>query len=231
MHARWVLAAVAMAGIAVADTTLTGTVNGADGKPVAGVEVGTNWQFGREIKSYGGVKTGEDGTFTLVLKYYRAPVALIAFDEARELGAAVVVGDPASPQPLRLAPLATVSGELACTDASLSPAGASLQWQFGKARAGNLHATELKWSTKLPPGAWNFWVSHRDMETLSKNVEAASGKDLDLGLLKIAPTALATLMGKEFPAWKISDARGVAKTAQPADYRGKWVLIEFWGFW
>ncbi|KAF0245658.1 MAG: hypothetical protein FD180_1436 [Planctomycetota bacterium] len=234
MNSRFVLATIASLALAVcasADTTLTGTVTDADGKPVAGVEVGTNWQLGAEVKAYDGVKTGEDGTFTLNLKYYRPPVALIAFDAARERGAAAVVADAAKPQPLRLAPLAAVKGELACTDASLSPAGASLQWQFGTARAGNLHATDLKWSTKLPPGAWSFWISHRDMDSLSKKFEAVSGKTLDLGLLKVAPTALAMLMGKEFPAWTLSDARGVAKTAQPAGYRGKWVLIEFWGFW
>jgi hypothetical protein len=37
--------------------------------------------------------------------------------------------------------------------------------------------------------------------------------------------------GRELPPWTISDARGVPKTVKYSDFKGKWVLLEFWGFW
>src|SRR5262249_51129553 len=35
----------------------------------------------------------------------------------------------------------------------------------------------------------------------------------------------------ELPAWTLADARGVKKDVTLADYRGKWVLVDFWGYW
>ena len=34
--------------------------------------------------------------------------------------------------------------------------------------------------------------------------------------------------GEKLPAWNIVDARGVSKDAQLADFKGKWVLVDFW---
>lgn len=222
------------ASAAPAETTIKGTVVDADGKPVAGADVGTNWDLGMDAKPYDGVKTADDGTFALTLKYYSPPAALLAMDAARGTGAAVVVAsdDAAKPQTLRLAPLVPVKGEFACTDETVSIAGISIQWQVGKARAGNLYTTETKWSAKLPPGAWSFWTFNNDLAPFARDFDiGADAKDVDLGTMKIAPATLTTLQGKPFPDWKVSAARGVDKAVQPKDYKGKWLLVEFWGFW
>ncbi|MCE9584018.1 MAG: hypothetical protein K8T20_16155 [Planctomycetes bacterium] len=217
-----------------ADTILTGTVVDADGKPVAGAEVGSNWQFGDETRAYDAVKTAEDGTFSLTIRYYHPPTAILAMDAAHERGAAVVVveADAVKPQALTLAPLVTVKGTFACTDPTVTPNLTSVQWQFGKARCGNAYATEPGWSVKLPPGAWGFWIYNPELGPFTKEFEIPSGgKELDLGVLKVAPTFLSGFYGKELPKWKVSDARGAEKTVQISDFKGKWVLVEFWGFW
>ena len=36
--------------------------------------------------------------------------------------------------------------------------------------------------------------------------------------------------GKSPPPWNVVDARGVKKDVRLSDFRGKWVLIDFWGF-
>ena len=38
--------------------------------------------------------------------------------------------------------------------------------------------------------------------------------------------------GRRLPAWKVTEARGLPldKTAVES-FRGKWLLVEFWGFW
>ena len=35
--------------------------------------------------------------------------------------------------------------------------------------------------------------------------------------------------GHEPPRWHLTDARGVKRDAQLADFKGKWVLLYFWG--
>jgi thiol-disulfide isomerase/thioredoxin len=37
--------------------------------------------------------------------------------------------------------------------------------------------------------------------------------------------------GKEPPLLTITDARGVPKTVKLSDYRGKWVILDFWALW
>ena len=56
-------------------------------------------------------------------------------------------------------------------------------------------------------------------------------RDLDLGVVEFEATFLALHYGKPLPAWNVTDARRTTKLAQLSDYRGKWVLVEFWGFW
>jgi hypothetical protein len=36
--------------------------------------------------------------------------------------------------------------------------------------------------------------------------------------------------GKSLPDWTVTDARNAKKDVKLADFKGKWVLLEFWGF-
>ena len=45
------------------------------------------------------------------------------------------------------------------------------------------------------------------------------------------PTEIAKHVGKEPPPLRVTDARGLNTGVRLADLKGKWVLIEFWGFW
>jgi len=50
-------------------------------------------------------------------------------------------------------------------------------------------------------------------------------------VIKFKLSPIAHLYGKPAPAWHVTDARGVSKTVQPSDFKGKWVVLEFWGYW
>lgn len=39
------------------------------------------------------------------------------------------------------------------------------------------------------------------------------------------------VQGKPAPEWNITSARGMQTSAKLADYRGRWVVLDFWGFW
>ena len=55
--------------------------------------------------------------------------------------------------------------------------------------------------------------------------------DISLGQIDVPGTVIAMHVGKVPPAWNVTDARGLSKTITLADLKGKWVVIEFWGFW
>ena len=42
--------------------------------------------------------------------------------------------------------------------------------------------------------------------------------------------AIADSIGKALPEWTVTDARNAKKDVKIADFKGKWVLLEFWGF-
>lgn len=54
---------------------------------------------------------------------------------------------------------------------------------------------------------------------------------MDLGAIAFQPTIVARHYGKEPPAWNVTAARGLDKTVKLEGFRGKWVLLEFWGYW
>ena len=111
----------------------------------------------------------------------------------------------------------------------------------------------------LPPGKFNLransrlpWATLRTpKQETGKNiegklpifgiyVEVPRGKTtLDLGVLDLRmprdkdgiPRDRTQYYGKVPPELAITDARGVPKTVELADFRGKWVLLDFWALW
>ena len=116
---------------------------------------------------------------------------------------------------------------------------------------------ERRFEFRLPPGDYlldAYAISDLRSETI--DLRAQSGLDLtidgttmdvDLGVLKLtsAPPGLDDLRteamqqgrwndytkhyGKPTPTWHALDARGIGRDATVKDFRGKWLLIDFWG--
>jgi thiol-disulfide isomerase/thioredoxin len=79
-----------------------------------------------------------------------------------------------------------------------------------------------------------------DLPVHGIRVEVPHGEDaLDLGVLNVAlprdkdgiARDYSQFYGKEPPELAITDARGVPKEVKLADFRGKWVLLDFWAVW
>ena len=85
---------------------------------------------------------------------------------------------------------------------------------------------------RLPPGRYSSdgGESYRHVGA-TREVTLERGRPVDLGAIDLKFTPIARLFGKEPPAWHITDARGVSKDVQPSDFKGKWVVLEFWGYW
>lgn len=91
------------------------------------------------------------------------------------------------------------------------------------------------------PGERKLKDAPADMPPYLKGIriEVPAEGELDLGTLHVElprdsdgiPRSHFLFIGKEPPALSITDARGVPKDAKLADFKGKWVLLDFWALW
>ena len=114
---------------------------------------------------------------------------------------------------------------------------------------------EARFEMSLPPGRYllNAYTykdeSEENSEVVPDREINLTGKiaEVDLGVLHLSPfrptigtmTARAKAAGtwrdyteqygEKPPQWNVIDARGVKKDVQISDFKGKWVLVDFWG--
>ncbi|SIO65662.1 AhpC/TSA family protein [Singulisphaera sp. GP187] len=115
---------------------------------------------------------------------------------------------------------------------------------------------EAKFEFRLPPGKYTLqaYSQFADKDAFEGElvpdkafVLGTESTDCDLGRLRLVPhrPTRQTLeeqakangswndytqhYGESPPRWHATDARGVSKDVRMADFRGKWVLLDFWG--
>jgi thiol-disulfide isomerase/thioredoxin len=112
-----------------------------------------------------------------------------------------------------------------------------------------------RFSLSVPPGSYDLYVYGTSADNGVENVKLtqpikldlhADKSDVDLGEIRLPPYVnklerirkakadgttydYTKHYGEPPPPWNIVDARGVNKDVQIADYKGKWVLLTFWG--
>jgi hypothetical protein len=84
----------------------------------------------------------------------------------------------------------------------------------------------------LPAGKYLFHSSTLDGLVAERTVTLTADRpEHDLGTIDMKASKIARLKGKLAPEWVVTDARGVKADVKLADYKGKWVYLEFWGYW
>ncbi len=220
---------------------LSGVILDGSGQPAAEARVGSFWTLadGRLVARSDAAETDADGKFSLEAMGWMPAVPLLAMSKDGRLGAflAVPKADAARPVELKLEPLGRFSAKL---DASALPKSADP----AKRLAGSVgiglpntgmplvsiasDATEIE--VQLPPGRYALSVFRLDCVPADESFQIDAGKDSKLEL-KLEPTRISQMTGKEPPDWTVLAARGISADAKLANLRGKWVLLEFWGFW
>ncbi len=211
------------------------------GKPMAGITVSRNWvrQEDRPLRAVADVvKTDEKGQFLVELTFfYGRSYSLCALDVAKKRGGLAAVGPktPDEPITIKAGPLVHVHGKYVCKELG-TPVGWTNTMFLSMPERWNVvdHMTkEGEFSVLLPPGRYHIQgyggpdvAQHRRDLTLT-----ADRPEIDLGEIHLAASEIARLKGKPAPRLEPTDARGVSKNVQIADYKGKWVALEFWGYW
>lgn len=239
-----VLAALLPMSATAETVKIHGVVTDVDGEPVPGIEVTTNWVLrpGQEASARAGrsFTTDAEGRFTVTLGWSsRSTYSLVALDPERGRGAVLPLEESHRKEgaivELRLEPLVTVRGTLECEFLGQAVESSVVSVTAPPARiAGFSHLGAGTFSFTLPPGRYDLSVSAKDCKRISRRLEVTGkeeAKALDLGTVALEPTIVATRYGKPSPPLTIAAARGVPDNFTLASVRGKWVLLEFWGFW
>jgi hypothetical protein len=235
------LAALATVALAQEPLNVRGLIVDSEGRPVAGAEVATMWTVseGRMVPAPNARRavTNEEGKAAFSMP---APVRrqiLIAYDASRErAGLGFVEPGPAQSEiEIRLEPVARVRNPLEI-------AGWKGDFPSGTCNF-NLTAPNLVTSTavqtgfaqdievRLPAGTFGIALFSLSTETAHRRIEVKAGELLVLEPIKLETSHLATLFDKPAPEITVTDARGVEGSFDLANYRGRWVLLEFWAVW
>jgi hypothetical protein len=217
---------------------LTGVVVDERDQPVAGVSLGGFWNAERgTMRPFSPTTTDTEGRFNVTVDHYGAGVALMAMDEPQARGAIHVLRTNRVDGPIRLVlgPLVTVRGEFTCQELGEAPSWSNvyLSVQPGRIRLLQDMADPPRFAFKVPPGTYEFWgYSSEEFRSVRRELTITNGQPvLDLGQVDLAASPLGRSYGKSPPPWHVTAARGVSTNVQVADYRGRWLLVEFWGFW
>ena len=230
--------------VVVEDLQVSGIVLGADGKPAAGVSVSDSWKYDTTWQASGGTKTDADGKFTITVgSIPEQPARSCRIIAANETHAAIIfakLDDLKSEIKLTLTPLVNVTAALKPTEGFPLTDGSyfSIYWDSPSFYMGYAAFKDGKVSIALPAGTYRYMFRAGRAYRYSRGSFEAKGEATDLGAIDLVVNPIALHYGKPAPAINISYVRNLPEDLEDkgaqvtlADFKGRWVMVEFWGFW
>ncbi|HEY2895036.1 MAG TPA: TlpA disulfide reductase family protein, partial [Pirellulales bacterium] len=203
-------------------------------------------------------RTDASGEFHIQVPDYLHALLVMDAQRVRGGLGAIPKDANTTPVEIRLAPMTRVRASFEGPDAGEKPSWthAYIETPYETTRPLDLKrlvgcsSDEAKLLVSLPPGryfidAYNRGVTAPTASLSHKEFVIPPGqKELDLGVLRLPATKdfarrqqsraagrwgdYTKHYGRKPPAWFANEARGVSKDASIADFKGRWVLIEFW---
>lgn len=211
--------------------TISGVIVDEQGNPLPEAEIARWWRWEGQYTAQDGLKADSEGKFKGELQLYRLPALLTAFDKDRKLGATLLLTQQNLRDSLRvvLKPLGTVVYQ-AEFEGGRQPESMSIS--FGDPKYGVVLWSPEVGPVSLPEGQYQVsFFSIAEFEPLAKSFEVKAGERTDLGILRLKLAPIAKNIGKPAMPITFAEARGVPRKFKLSDLKGKWVMLEFWGFW
>ena len=200
---------------------LSGHVVDARGKPLANAQVSNNFGFyDGQFQASQLFKTNQDGYFEGSFSSWKNPFMLMAYSEDMKQ-AGMLQAENGKNLKIVVKPTVEISGE--------SPSFI----QFSHKKFPLFGTSEKSFKVSLPPGEWEWEVYDSYYQSKSGTFILSQGlTHYNLGKISLPPCFMSLHEGKELPPWTVTEARNVsAGKSKLKDFRGKWLLVEFWGYW
>lgn len=227
------------------EVKLTGVVLEGD-KPVSGATVGMFWAYdGKEFSCSGGAATNDKGEFNLQsIVWPRRIYKLMALNADQSRGALVVYKSDEAEKPfsIKLGPMICVTAAASCPE--LKQPGAGVYCNFftkeGQQYLAGVRADDKgRFAMPLPAGEYLLRIPPtNDTKAHNQTIAVAGEKPLKLKDIDLEASLIGLSYGKPAPALSVTAARNLPPAlaekgarVQWSDFKGKWVLVDFWGFW
>lgn len=203
----------------------------------AEAELALSWTWDNgKAAAVNGIKADAKGRFEHTFKKWPGSLLVLAYDKEREKGCLLNITDELSKKPVtvKLGPLVKIRGKVVAANPEAplpEDVTFTIATQEGGVDVAKAKAGDKGFALRLPPGKYRLKWWHDAFRSIEKDFEAGPKAELDLGALKVEPTPISIGLGKAMPPFRAGFVRGGKPDLQIADYKGKWVLVLFWGSW
>ena len=195
--------------------------------------------------------TQQDGSFEGKIWLWDKQVPAVALDKSTNRGACVVLdqGNIGQDIVFKLSPLVVVKGKVVAsapvkypvfifmdvTDQKVPLVGCPPGYE-GSLLPGQVYTPDEtehsgSFEFRVPPGDYQLRVFSGGILPILRPMTITPRSDpVDLGEIGIVPR-LYMRAGSVPPAMNLTDARGVRPDIDLQDYKGRYVLLEFWAYW
>ena len=235
------LALAALIGTPAAADSFTVTIRvvDTDKKPVAKAEADLFWTAKGGTMTPASEQHGvTDAAGKAVVRIddwnEKRPVLVLSADRTRGAIVGVSKADDGKEVAVTLGRTARLKGRLKCKELNAKPTWANTMVAADGFRASFTQdlGTTATFEFVLPVATYKLNSYGTDVKGAKTTVTLSADKPVhDLGTIDLKASEVAKLKGKPAPEWIVADARGVKRDVKLADFKGKWVYIEFWGFW
>jgi thiol-disulfide isomerase/thioredoxin len=211
---------------------VSGVIVDEKGAPMPEAEIMRYFMFmnGKYVTGVEGLKADSQGRFAGKITPYKLPMTYIALNKERTLGASVVLTEESVKSPVRvvLKPFGEVNFRAKIE-------GGYVPVNMNTSIACDTGTTILlsydKGPYKVPEGSYQLKFGSLELRTCLVPFTVKSGQSVDVGDCPIELTPATRAIGKPALPLDFVAARGVPQDFKLSDLKGKWVLLEFWGYW
>jgi len=213
---------------------VSGHVLDVEGEALMEYEIATSfcWQDG-ELLPEEGFTIDEEGNFSGEVEFLDDEATLVVYSTDRKTGAVYKISSSDTDElKIELKKTVRVWGSVTCEELGQAPTWFNVSWNLEEASVITCDSSRGKFDLRLPVAFWNYDLYDTWFSTLRGELPL-DGKlrVVDMGKLDLPASYLALNEGRVIEDWTPTAARNIKlDKANLKSMRGKWVLVEFWGY-